>query len=84
MERLERRADHDAKGPGEHGVPERQPEAWTDETDGDGEEMKIAQEPKGALITDAAMSLVFRYEGDGTLFDRHAISGGSTTAVAER
>jgi hypothetical protein len=74
MKCLKHGADQDPQRSRQDRVSERQPETRTDEADGDGKEVEITQEPKGALVDDPSMTLVLGYEADGTVFDRHTES----------
>src|SRR5829696_6396458 len=69
VEGHEERAEEDAERPGEDCPPHRQPERWTDESDGDREELEVAQEPERSLVPDLPMTLVLWHVVDRASFD---------------
>ena len=69
MESLECRADQDADRSGKRGVPKRQSQAWTDESDGNRKKLKVADEPEQTLIHHASVAFVFGDEVNRVSFD---------------
>ncbi|MNG07526.1 hypothetical protein D3C84_908320 [compost metagenome] len=62
-------AEHNAQRTGQHCPQRRQTEAWADETDGDGEEVEIAEKPERSLAAEFVVTFVFWNVIDRVAFD---------------
>ncbi|MNV11858.1 hypothetical protein D3C71_1024390 [compost metagenome] len=69
VEGHENRAEHDAERAGQHRPQRRQTQARADKTDGDGEEVEIAEKPEWPLAAEFGVTFVFRDVIDRVAFD---------------
>ncbi|MMZ69419.1 hypothetical protein D1872_322580 [compost metagenome] len=74
MEGHENRAEHDAERAGQHRPQRRQTQARADKTDGDGEEVEIAEKPEWPLAAEFGVTLVFRDVVDRAFLDQRFVT----------